>query len=124
LARIEWSQEAIRDLERLDRQVVRRILRKLDWFSQNSVRVIPEPLAGEFKGTYKTRRWCMMKKAVKNYNEMSVIERRIGYLVGARLREVDNIKMAMEKQDRIREGHPAPEGWDSVSVIRKWREAR
>jgi len=65
-----------------------------------------------------------MKKAVKGYDEMSVIERRIGYLVGARLREVDNIKMAMEKQDKIREGHPAPEGWDSVSVIRRWREAR
>jgi hypothetical protein len=66
----------------------------------------------------------MMKKAVKDYNEMSVIERRIGYLIGARLREVDNIKMAMEKQDKIRKRHPASEGWDSVSVIRKWREAR
>jgi len=66
----------------------------------------------------------MMKKAVRDYDEMSVIERRIGYLVGARLREADEIRMAMEKQDEIREAHPAPEGWDSVSVVRKWREAR
>ena len=55
MAKIEWSEEAARDLERLDRQVVRRILRKLDWFSKNFVRVILEPLAGEFKGTYKLR---------------------------------------------------------------------
>ena len=66
----------------------------------------------------------MMKKAVRDYDEMSVIERRIGYLVGARLREADEIRMAMEKQDEIREAHPPTEGWDSVSVVRKWREAR
>jgi len=65
-----------------------------------------------------------MKKSVRNYDEMSVIERRIGYLVGARLREADKIRLAAEKQDEIREGHPAPEGWESVSVIRRWREAR
>jgi len=66
----------------------------------------------------------MMKRTAKDYGEMSVIERRIGYLVGARLREADKIKMAMEKQDEIRKRHPAPEGWDSVSAIRRWREAR
>jgi len=66
----------------------------------------------------------MMKRTVRDYGELSVIKRRIGYLVGARLREVDKIRMAMEKQDEIREGHPAPEGWDSVSAIRKWREVR
>lgn len=65
-----------------------------------------------------------MKKTVRSHDEISVIKRRIGYLVGARLREVDKIKMAMEKQDKIREKHPALEGWDSVSVIRKWREIR
>ena len=64
-----------------------------------------------------------MKKTVRDYDEMSIIERRIGYLVGARLREEDKIRMAMEKQDEIRKRHLAPEGWDSVSVIRKWREA-
>ena len=61
-----------------------------------------------------------MKRTVRDYGELSVIKRRIGHLVGARLREVDKIRMAMEKQDEIREGHPAPEGWDSVSAIRKW----
>ena len=53
--RIEWSEEASRDLERLDRQVARRIIGKLDWFSKNLTRVILEPLSGEFKRTYKLR---------------------------------------------------------------------
>ncbi|MCK4580759.1 MAG: hypothetical protein KAU10_05365 [Dehalococcoidia bacterium] len=65
-----------------------------------------------------------MERTVRSYDEMSVIERRIGYLVGARLRGVDKIKMAMEKQDEIRGKHPVLEGWDSVSAIRRWREAR
>jgi len=55
LAKIEWTEGAVRDLERLDKQVARRVLRKLDWFSKNFARVVPEPLVGEFKGTYKLR---------------------------------------------------------------------
>ncbi len=55
MARIEWAEGAVRDLGKLDRAVVGRILRKLDWFSKNFERVVPEPLAGEFKGTYKLR---------------------------------------------------------------------
>jgi len=55
LVKIEWTEGAIRDLRKLDRQVARRILRKLDWSSKNFERVVPEPLAREFKGTYKLR---------------------------------------------------------------------
>jgi len=55
LFKIEWTEEAVRDLEKLDRQVAIRILRKLDWFSRNFARVVPEPLSGEFKGAYKLR---------------------------------------------------------------------
>jgi hypothetical protein len=65
-----------------------------------------------------------MKKTDRNYDQMSVIEKRIGYLIGARLREADKIRVAMRKQDEIREKHPALESWDSASIIRKWREAR
>ncbi len=65
-----------------------------------------------------------MKQATKRYDEVSMIEKRIKYLVGARLREVDKIKKAIEKQDEIRKAHPAPGGWDSVSAIRMWRESR
>jgi len=60
----------------------------------------------------------------KDYETIEVIERRIEYLLGAKLREKDRIKAALEKQDRLRKLHPAPKYWDSVSEIRKWRETR
>jgi hypothetical protein len=65
-----------------------------------------------------------MDKIIENYDKVSIIERRISYLLGAKLRDKNKIKMAMEKQDKIRESHPVVQGWDSVSAIRKWREAR
>jgi len=55
LAKIEWTEGAVRDLQELDTQVARRILKKLDWISSNFARVIPKPLSGEFKGIYKLR---------------------------------------------------------------------
>ena len=55
MAKIEWGEGAVSDLERLDRQVRQRILRKLEWFAENFTRVVPEPLGGEFKGVYKLR---------------------------------------------------------------------
>ena len=39
----------------IDKQVGRRILKKLNWFSENFETVVPEPLSGEFKGAYKLR---------------------------------------------------------------------
>ena len=55
MAKIEWTEGAVRDLQELDTQVARRILKKLDWFSGNFARVVPKPLTGEFEGTYKLR---------------------------------------------------------------------
>jgi len=55
LANIEWNEDAIKDLKKLDKQVAQRILKKIDWLSDNFERVIPEPLVGQFKGTFKLR---------------------------------------------------------------------
>lgn len=66
----------------------------------------------------------MKKTNAKDYDNMSMVEKRISYLLGAKLREKDKIRGAMERQDSIRRRHPAPKGWNSVSEIRKWREAR
>jgi mRNA interferase RelE/StbE len=55
LVRIEWTEGAIKDLENLDKPIVQRILRRLAWFSKNFPRIVPEPLTGEFKGTFKLR---------------------------------------------------------------------
>lgn len=65
-----------------------------------------------------------MDKIIEDYDKLSIVEKRISYLLGARLRDKDKIKMAIEKQDQLRESHPVPQGWDSVAVIRKWRETR
>ena len=53
--KVEWTKGAVGDLEKLDHQVVRRVLRKVSWLSEHFERVVPEPLSGEFKGTYKLR---------------------------------------------------------------------
>jgi len=52
---LRGGEGAVSELEKLDRQVRRRILRKLEWFAENFTRVVPEPLGGEFKGVYKLR---------------------------------------------------------------------
>jgi hypothetical protein len=63
-------------------------------------------------------------KGIGGYDKMSIVEKRIGYLVGAKLRDKDRMTLALRKQDEIREAHPVPEGWNSVAVVRKWRETR
>lgn len=50
----------------------------------------------------------MVAKAIGGYDKMSIVEKRIGYLVGARLRDKDGITLALRKQDEIREAHPVP----------------
>jgi len=48
---IEWTKDALADLERLDRNVSVRIVKKLSWFAENFNNIIPEPLSGMLKGT-------------------------------------------------------------------------
>lgn len=55
MANIEWTEDAIRDLEKLDRLVAERIVKKTNWLGDNFERVTPEPLTHEFKGTFKLR---------------------------------------------------------------------
>ena len=55
MVKIEWTEGATKDLEKLDRPIARRILRRLTWVSKNFDSIVPEPLAGELKGTFKLR---------------------------------------------------------------------
>ena len=55
MARIEWTEGAAKDLERLDKPIARRVLRRLAWLSKNFQSIVPEPLSGELKGTFKLR---------------------------------------------------------------------
>jgi len=55
LVKIEWTEGATEDLEKLDKSIARRILRRLAWLSKNFQSIVPEPLTGELKGTFKLR---------------------------------------------------------------------
>jgi len=55
LVKIEWTEEAAKDLESLDNPIARRVLRRLTWLSKNFQSIVPEPLTGELKGTFKLR---------------------------------------------------------------------
>ncbi len=53
--RVELSGESRESLRRFDKQTVERILRKIDWLSQNFDSLTPEALTGDFKGLLKLR---------------------------------------------------------------------
>ncbi|PIS39450.1 MAG: type II toxin-antitoxin system mRNA interferase toxin, RelE/StbE family [Candidatus Nealsonbacteria bacterium CG08_land_8_20_14_0_20_38_20] len=52
---LEFLLEAERDLARLDREVRRRVIDKLDWLLANFDNILPLSLTGEFKEFYKLR---------------------------------------------------------------------
>lgn len=52
---LEFSPEAEKDLSRLDRPIVRRIMEKLDWFVANFESLFPIPLTGELREFCKLR---------------------------------------------------------------------
>ncbi len=52
---VEFSPEAIRDLDSLGKPVAQRILRKVRWLSENFETLATEPLSAEFKGLFKLK---------------------------------------------------------------------
>jgi len=50
LVKVDWTERAIKDLEKLDKPIARRILRRITWLCNNFERVIPEPLTVDLKG--------------------------------------------------------------------------
>jgi len=55
LAKLEWTQNALTDLKKLDNLVIRRIVKKISWFADNFENIIPESLSNEIKGLLKFR---------------------------------------------------------------------
>jgi mRNA interferase RelE/StbE len=55
LVRIEWTEGAIKDLEKLDKPIARRIVRRLTWVSNNFQSIVPEPLGGPLRGAFRLR---------------------------------------------------------------------
>jgi len=56
-----------------------------------------------------------------NMDKITVIEKRLRIIVGARLRDRNRIENAISTQDRLRK---KSKGWNGAKEIRKWRESR
>lgn len=52
---IEWTKDAVADLQKIDKAIVKRILNKMLWFSHHFHNITPEPLLGDLSGTFKLR---------------------------------------------------------------------
>lgn len=52
---VEWTEDALEDLDKLDKTIANRILNKVTWFSAHFKTITPESLSGDFAGTFKLR---------------------------------------------------------------------
>ena len=52
---VEWTENALEYLDRRDKPVARRIMSKIEWFSEHFDNIIPQPLSGDLAGVYKFR---------------------------------------------------------------------
>jgi mRNA interferase RelE/StbE len=55
LLKVEWDKDALDDLDRIDRPIVKRILNKITWFSLYFDAITPEPLSVDLSGLFKLR---------------------------------------------------------------------
>ena len=55
MPKIGWTDDAIKDLQRLDNPIARRILNKITWLSHHFNNITPEPLSGKLVGSFKLR---------------------------------------------------------------------
>lgn len=53
--RVRFIKDAVRDLEKLDKAVVRRVLRKINWLAENAETLTPEGLRGSLAPLAKIR---------------------------------------------------------------------
>ena len=52
---VRFTPAAARQLEKLERPVAQRILKRIRWLSENFAALTPEPLTGKLVGLYKLR---------------------------------------------------------------------
>ena len=55
MARVEWTSDALDDLQKLDQPIRKRILKKISWFQDHFQSITPEPLSGDLQGAFKIR---------------------------------------------------------------------
>ena len=52
---VEYESEALADLEKLDPEIRKRIVNKIEWLAQNFEQIAPQSLTGDWTGFYKLR---------------------------------------------------------------------
>ena len=55
MASLEWTHDALNDLEKIDFVIAQRIVAKVKWFEENFDDVVPEKLRKDLRGLYKLR---------------------------------------------------------------------
>lgn len=55
MASVKWSDDALRDLEKLDSVIAERIVAKTIWLEESFSKIVPEMLRRDLKGLYKLR---------------------------------------------------------------------
>lgn len=55
MPKIEWTEDAIEDLQRLDKPITRRVLSKISWLSNHFSNITPESLSADMSGMFKIR---------------------------------------------------------------------
>lgn len=55
MTKVEWTEDALGDLQGLDSSIAKRILNKISWFSEHFDSITPEPLSADLSGTFKLR---------------------------------------------------------------------
>lgn len=55
MPKVEWEKEALDDLQKIDRPIVKRILYKISWLSQHFENITPESLSSDMSGQFKLR---------------------------------------------------------------------
>ena len=51
--KIDFTPQAFQDLSKLDKVISERVVKKLDWLSQNIELINPQALKGKFQGMFK-----------------------------------------------------------------------
>lgn len=77
--KVDFTPQALEDILKLDRVIAERVIKKIDWLSENFEIINPQPLRGKFQGAYKlvVGEWRVIYKV--NYNDKIIIVHLIGH---------------------------------------------
>lgn len=77
MASVKWSEDAINDLESIDRVIAARIVEKVLWLEKNLESVVPERLRRDLAGLYKLR--VGDYRAVYSLNQDNIVIQAVGH---------------------------------------------